>query len=191
MAQQCNETTIKAHRPDALEKLFFLISGMIVGVPIALFFENFASNLCLALPILAGICPVVIFAPLIEEFAKVFPLFYRHGETQRSLVMLGFYIGLGFGLAEFFIYVFLLGTPFYIRIPQILFHASSTAITAYGIATRRTWLFYLISVMLHFFANFFTFLPTIIWIMGWVITYGLTYLLAWRLYRSTSEKFSG
>jgi len=33
---------------------------------------------------------IVILAPFIEELAKVFPLFYRHGETERSLVTLGF-----------------------------------------------------------------------------------------------------
>ena len=31
----------------------------------------------------------MVLAPFIEELAKVFPLFYRHGETQRSLVTLG------------------------------------------------------------------------------------------------------
>jgi RsiW-degrading membrane proteinase PrsW (M82 family) len=187
--QQCNEVTIKIHRPGLLEKLFFFLSGIVVGIPIALFFESFASNLCLAIPIIASICPAVIVAPLIEEFAKVCPLFYRHGETQRSLVMLGFLIGLGFGVAEFFIYVFLLGTPFYIRIPQVIFHASSTSITAYGIATKRTWIFYLIAVMLHFFANFFTLQLSLIWAIGLIFTYGLTYLLAWRVYKVTSEKF--
>jgi len=45
---------------------------------------------------------IVILAPFIEELAKVFPLFYRHGETERSLVTLGLLIGLGFGVAEFF-----------------------------------------------------------------------------------------
>ena len=48
-------------------------------------------------------------APFIEELAKVFPLFYRHGETERSIVMLGILIGLGFGITEFVLYVAVLG----------------------------------------------------------------------------------
>lgn len=50
---------------------------------------------------------VVVLAPFVEELAKVFPLFYRHGETERSLVTLGPFTGLSFDVAEFAEYVFL------------------------------------------------------------------------------------
>ena len=33
----------------------------------------------------AAILSTAIFAPFIEEFSKIFPLYYRHGETQRSI----------------------------------------------------------------------------------------------------------
>jgi hypothetical protein len=189
IGEPSNETRIKIHRPDTREMIFFLVSGIIVGVPIALFFEQYADILCLQLPLLSGICSVVIFAPLIEEFAKVFPLFYRHGETQKSLMRLGFLIGFGFGIAEFFIYVFLVGVPWEIRVPQVFFHASSTAITAYGVATKRTWHFYLISVGLHFCINLFAFFSLPFVLIGSAVAYILTYYIAWKLYQSAKERF--
>ena len=76
-------------------------------------------------------CSAVIFAPFIEEFAKVFPLYYRHGETERSIMNLAVLTGLEFGVTEFVLYVFTLGVPFISRIPGLIFHASSTGITAY------------------------------------------------------------
>ena len=84
-------------------------------------------------------------APFIEELAKVFPLFYRHGETERSLVTLGILIGLGFGISELVLYVYS-GVPLIVRIPGVIFHASSAAITAYGIAKKNPLPYYLISV---------------------------------------------
>ena len=85
----------------------------------------------------AQVCSSVIFAPFVEEFAKVFPLIYRHGETERSLLDLGILVGLGFGVTEFALYVFTLGAPVLSRVPGVIFHASSTGITAYGIAKKK------------------------------------------------------
>ena len=44
---------------------------------------------------------MVVLVPFVKELAKVYPLFYMHGEIERSLVTLGLLTGLGFGEAEF------------------------------------------------------------------------------------------
>jgi hypothetical protein len=139
--------------------------------------------------VFAQVCSLVIFAPFIEEVAKVFPLFYRHGETERSILDLGILVRLGFGVTEFTLYVFALGAPFISRVPGVIFHASSTGITAYGIAKKKPITFYLIAVAFHLannflalFSNSFSFL----YILGLIVLIA-TYLLALYLYRRTSE----
>ena len=81
------EARIPIHRPGINELMFFLLCGAILSVPLTLFIEQYFAN-----PLLVGLSPftaslisVAVFAPFIEEFSKVFPLFYRHGETQRSI----------------------------------------------------------------------------------------------------------
>jgi RsiW-degrading membrane proteinase PrsW (M82 family) len=119
--------------------------------------------------------------------AKVFPLFYRHGETKRSLLNLGILVGLGFGVTEFALYVFALDVPFISRVSGEIFHASSTGITAYGLVKKKPITFYLIAVAFHLtnnllalFSNSFSF------ILGLIVLIA-TYLLAWYLYHRTSE----
>jgi RsiW-degrading membrane proteinase PrsW (M82 family) len=182
------KATISVHKPDLKEKIFFLLSGLLVSVPFTLFFSDFSNSLCVAMPLLfAQVCSSVIFAPFIEEVAKVFPLFYRHGETERSILDLGIIVGLGFGVTEFALYVFTLGSFFLSRIPGVIFHASSTCITSYGIAKKKPVPFYLISVALHLannllalFSNSFSYIPGLLILIT-------AYLLAWRLYLRTSE----
>ena len=107
-----NEVSVLGHRLSLDEKLFFLISGIITSVPLTLFVGTLTDSLCIILPLsYASICSVAIFTPFIEEFAKAYPLFYRHGETERSLFTLGFFVGLGFGLTEFILFVVVLGQP--------------------------------------------------------------------------------
>jgi RsiW-degrading membrane proteinase PrsW (M82 family) len=121
----------------------------------ALFFEESSSGLGKFLPSFeAQVLAIAVLAPFIEEFAKAYPLFYRHGESQRSLFTMGLLVGLGFGIVEFFEYVLLLGVPFWVRLPGIFFHAALTSIVAYGIASRRSALFYLIAVFFHSSVNF-------------------------------------
>jgi RsiW-degrading membrane proteinase PrsW (M82 family) len=182
-----NHIVIKPHRPDFKEKMFFLISGIVVSVPLTLFFGTFAERLCVVLPVFyATICAVVIFTPFIEEFAKAFPLFYRHGETERSIFILGFLVGLGFGISEFFVYVFALEAPVLIRIPGILFHAATASIIAYGIAKKQPIFYYLIAVGLHFLNNFSALFDT--GIIGYVIANVAAYYLSYDLYKKTTEK---
>jgi len=183
--------TISVHKPDIKEKLFFLSAGLLMSVPFTLFFSEFTNSLCVAMPLIfAQVCAVVLFAPFIEEVAKVFPLFYRHGETERSILDLGILVGLGFGLTEFALYVFTLGAPVLARIPGVIFHASSAAIAAYGIAKKKPVKFYLIAVAVHLSNNLlavlsseapFLYIPAVFILVA-------TYLLAWRLYQRTSEK---
>lgn len=181
---------IAAHRPDSREKLFFFISGIIISVPLTLYIGSFTDAFCVATSIplfYATICTTAIFTPLIEEFAKAYPLFYRHGETERSIFTLGFLTGLGFGISEFFVYVLVLGAPIPLRLSALLFHAASTSITAYGIAMKRPLPFYLAAVVLHF-SNNFTALLGPIWLIGGIGAVLIAYFLSWSLYRKTTER---
>ena len=136
--RQC---VIPLHRPSKKELAFFFASGILVSIPFASFFETlYPSQFSVALLI-------IVLAPFIEELAKVFPLFYRHGETERSIVTLGLLTGLGFGIAEFVEYVIIVGVPPAVRIPGIIFHASSATITAYGIAKKNPLPYYLLAVI--------------------------------------------
>lgn len=180
---------IPVHRPGMKEMLFFCLSGIIVSIPFTLFFGVFSNHLCLFLPVLySGICSSTIFAPLIEEFAKAYPLFYRHGETQRSIFVLGFLTGLGFGISEFFLYVFGQGASVFVRLPGIFFHASSASIIAYGIATKRPMTFYLLAVVLHLSNNLLTFFGPL-WLIGGSAVLIMTYYLSWHFYGKTSESY--
>jgi len=193
------EVVIPVHKPASKEKFFFFLSGMISSIALTLFVSQFADALVSSLsPLYAVLFASVIFSPFMEEFAKAFPLLYRHGETERSIFILGLLVGLGFGLVEFIIYVFLLGVPFIFRLPAVLFHGASTSITAYGIATKRAPLFYLIAVALHFSNNFSAFVQFAVdpnalfgpWSIG---VYGVmftTLYLSWWLYNKTSERIS-
>jgi RsiW-degrading membrane proteinase PrsW (M82 family) len=179
---------IPLHKPRLKERLFFLLSGMIVSVPLTLFISQFSNVLIVSLPsFYSTILAVAVLAPLIEEFSKAFPLFYRHGETDRSIFVLGFLVGLGFGIAEFIEYVIFIGAPVILRLPGIFFHASTTSIIAYGIGKRSPILFYLIAVALHFLNNMLAILGPE-WYIGGVVVIGSTYFLSWNLYTRTSER---
>ena len=127
---------------------------------------------------------------MIEEFAKAYPLFYRHGETERSLFKLGFLVGLGFGVAEFLSYVLVVGAPIPVRLPGMVFHAASTSITVYGITRNKPKRFYMIAVALHFLNNFSA-LFGIWWFIGGITAISVAYILCFLLYRRTSERYLG
>jgi RsiW-degrading membrane proteinase PrsW (M82 family) len=175
--------TIPLHKPSLKEKLFFFSSGIIVSVPMASFFESlFVLPIA---PSLVSVLTIVVFAPLIEEFAKAYPLFYRHGETKKSIMTLGFLVGLGFGIIEFLEYVLIFHVPFIFRLPGIFFHAASTSIVGYGIANKKPALFYLVAVVLHFSNNFAVeFIPYVPLLL--IIFVG-TLASWWYLYQETPE----
>jgi RsiW-degrading membrane proteinase PrsW (M82 family) len=162
------------------EQVFFFLSGIIVGVPVALFFESVSNLYFTSL----GVATIV--APLVEEFAKADPLFFRYGRPAGVLMRLGLLSGLGFGLAEFIVYVSL-GAPFLLRIPAIGFHAAGTGIIGYGVSRGRTVEYYLVSVTLHFLNNFFASLG-FLWLVGGPGTTLASYYLAWRFYRKSDSQ---
>jgi RsiW-degrading membrane proteinase PrsW (M82 family) len=149
------EVVIQLHKPSVNERLFFLLCGGILSVPLTLFIDQYASELLAGFSTFyASLISVAVFAPFIEEFSKIFPLFYRHGETQRSIFNLALFVGLGFGIVEFLTYIFALGASPIERIPGLFFHPASTSITAYGVATKRPIPYYFAAVALHFSNNF-------------------------------------
>jgi len=180
---------MSVHRPRLPEKLFFLFSGAVISTPFPALANSLVMYfLALSLPgFQAALISIAIVAPILEEFAKAYPLFYRHGETERSLFILGFLTGLGFGIAEFLLYVFALQAPVIERLPLILFHATTTTIVAYGIGRYKAFIFYIIAVGLHFFYNL-SILAGDLWIVGAYAAVIISYLLSWYLYHQTCEK---
>ncbi len=176
------ECVIPIHNPSLKEKIFFFLSGLLVSVPFAVFWSQFYDFLPLLIT-------SAVLAPFIEELAKVFPLFYRHGETERSIVLLGLLIGLGFGVTEFFLYTVLLGVSPFARIPGVVFHASSAAVAAYGIAKKNPLPVYLIAVALHSINNFvaIVYVDTYFAIGVQILVLIVVYYLAWRLYHLASK----
>jgi RsiW-degrading membrane proteinase PrsW (M82 family) len=168
--------------------IFFFSCGVIMSVPITLFIVQLANPLIMGLDkFSAALVSTAFLAPFIEEFSKIFPLFYRHGETQRSIFKLALLVGLGFGLLEFFTYVFVLEAYWSVRLFGLVFHSASTSISAYGIATKRPLLFFAIAVALHFANNFLS-LVNPFQINFSIIVVTLTGLASWRLYARTQEK---
>ncbi|MGD6806431.1 MAG: hypothetical protein ACQCN4_05680 [Candidatus Bathyarchaeia archaeon] len=172
--EQQPQCVIPIHKPNLREYVFFFASGIVVSIPFAVFYETlFPASAWLL---------VVVLAPFIEELAKVFPLFYRHGETERSIVTLGLLIGLGFGIAELVEYVAFNDVPFLVRLPGVIFHASSAIIAAYGVAKKNPVPYYLIAVLLHVSNNFFAFSADIYGVFAALVIIIVTYVLAWRFW---------
>jgi len=125
------ECTIPIHRPKITEMLFFFSCGIIISIPTTAFVYSLVNPLLTNFTqITATFLLYAFFAPFIEEFSKIFPLYYRHGETQRSILNLAIMVGLGFAIVELLEYVFLLGVPIIFRLSGLFFHSSSTAIAA-------------------------------------------------------------
>jgi RsiW-degrading membrane proteinase PrsW (M82 family) len=175
--------TIPLHKPSLREKLFFFSSGIIVSIPLASFFESFFSSPFS--PTYASLLTIVVIAPIIEEFAKAYPLFYRHGETKKSIMTLGFLVGLGFGIIEFLEYVLILKVPVIVRLPGIFFHAASTSIVGYGIANKKPAAFYAIAVSLHFANNFAALYAPYYSLI--LVIFFVTLYSWWYLYQKTTD----
>jgi RsiW-degrading membrane proteinase PrsW (M82 family) len=179
---------IPIHKPKTPEKLFFLSCGIIMSIPLTIFVASLANPLLVGIEkTVATLISTAVFAPFIEEFSKIFPLYYRHGETQRSILDLAIMVGLGFGIVELLTYVFLAGAPVFPRIPGLFFHPSGTIIAAYGIATKRPVIFYAVAVALHFAANFFALVNPFPFSAS-ILIVGLAVWLAYMLYGRTKEK---
>jgi RsiW-degrading membrane proteinase PrsW (M82 family) len=183
------KVTIPLHKPSLKERLFFFSSGIIVSIPLAAFFESFASLPASSIPQpYANILFFAILGPIIEEFGKAYPLFYRHGETQKSVMTLGYLVGLGFGIIEFLEYVFVFGVPvILLRLPGLFFHPASTSVVAYGIVNKKSPLFYLVAFALHFSYNFAVLFYPALGVL--IIIVLLTIFLSYYLYLKTPDAF--
>jgi len=182
------EVIIHLHKPNASEMLFFFLCGAIISVPLTLFIYQYTDALLIGLDsFTVALISRAFFAPLIEEFSKAYPLFYRHGETQRSIFDLAILVGLGFGIVELLTYVSALGTPIIYRLPALLFHPASTSITAYGITTKRPLYFYLIAVFLHFANNYFALISPFQSLSS-IFVVAIAVFTSWQLRTRTKEK---
>ncbi len=177
------------HRLELGKKSFFFISGMIISIPLTIYIQKFVNNLLLTSLrriFYIRLCSTVIFAPFIEEFAKAYPLLYRHGDTKRSFFTLGLLVGLGFGVSEFFYYVLQRGATICSRLPCIFHHAATTSITAYGIKRNRPFWPYLIAVTLHSLNNLAGIYGLLFLISGYPILIA-TFLIAYYLHLKMSR----
>jgi RsiW-degrading membrane proteinase PrsW (M82 family) len=182
------EVVIQLHKPDASEMVFFFLCGVIISVPLTLFIYQYTDSLLVGLtPFAIAFVSRAIFAPFIEEFSKAYPLFYRHGETQRSIFNLAVLVGLGFGFVELLTYVSAIGVPIVYRLPGLFFHPASTSVTAYGIAIKRPLPFYLLAVFLHFANNYFS-LTSPFPLLSSIFVVAITVFACWQLRSRTKEK---
>jgi RsiW-degrading membrane proteinase PrsW (M82 family) len=179
---------IPLHEPSAREMLFFFLSGAIVSVPFAIVFESLASYVPASIPSpYNDVLTIAIIAPLVEELGKGYPLFYRHGENKKSLMNMGFLVGLGFGLTELLEYVLILKVPIIFRVPGLFFHAFMTSIFAYGIANKKPGTFYALAVLLHFGYNMIAIFDTsgVLFLTVFVLA---AYIFAYLYQRTPQEQ---
>ena len=187
---QEEKVIIQIHKPDASELLFFFACGAIISIPLTLFIYQYIEPILIGLdPFTATFISSAIFAPFVEEFSKAYPLFYRHGETERSIFNLALLVGLGFGIVELATYVSL-GVPIISRLPGLFFHPASASITAYGIATKRPVPFYVAAVALHFSYNFLALMSRLDFPIGFFAFFvmAITLFSSWQLRNRTKAK---
>jgi len=178
---------IKPHKLGLEEKVFFLISGVIVSIPITIFFGLFSQSIYTHIPLIyAPFLSLVLITPFVEEFAKAYPLFYRYSVSERSLFILALLVGFGFGLTELLTYTLVLGVPFYARVPGLFFHAASTSLVAYGIAKKKALMFFLLAVFLHSVYNLFAIFDAITMVFIVTLT---TYLISLLAYLRTTGRY--
>jgi len=113
-------------------------------------------------------------------------LFRRRAESPETLILFGFLIGLGFGVSEFLIYVFLAKVPVLVRLPGLFFHGASTAIATMGLVKNNISKYYLIAVILHSIVNLFAELGKV-YIIGGLGSVILTYILSYNFYRVAED----
>lgn len=100
-------------------------------------------------------------------------------------MILGLLSGFGFGLAEFFVYVYS-GVPFLDRLPAVAFHAAGTSIVGYGVYRRETVRYFALAVSLHFLNNLFGSLG-LLWLVGGLGATLASYYFAWAFFKRVSK----
>jgi RsiW-degrading membrane proteinase PrsW (M82 family) len=185
---QKDKAVIQLHKPDASEMVFFFLCGVVISVPLTLFIYQYADTLLVGLdPFTATLIARTIFAPFVEEFTKAYPLFYRHGETERSIFNIALSVGMGFAIVELATYVSAVGAPVTDRLPGLFFHPASTSITAYGIATKRPLPYYLVAVFFHFSYNYLVLASSFGFLIA-LFVMAMTVFTSWQLRSRTKEK---
>ena len=116
--------------------------------------------------------PLVLLSGLVQEAAKLVPTLVYWWRSKRSLtpkmgLIIGAVSGAGFGVFEaIWVYnqIFVNGVSWSVvdnyalglweRIFSVAFHIAASALTGWGIAKRKGWLFYVIAAFLHGIVNF-------------------------------------
>ena len=116
--------------------------------------------------------PLVLLSGLVQEAAKLVPTLFAWWRSKRSLtpkagLIIGAVSGAGFGVFEaIWVHnqIFVNGVSWSVvdnyalglweRIFAVAFHIAASALTGWGIAKRKGWLFYVIAAFLHGIVNF-------------------------------------
>lgn len=183
-----DELVVQLHSPGRREMVFFFLSGAVISIPQTLFIEQYAGSLLVGLSsVWVFLVSGVFFAPFVEEFSKASPLFYRHGESERSIFKLGLLVGLGFGFSELLIYLFVGGAPLIGRLPAAFLHPATASITAYGIATKRVLACYLAAVVIHVVNNALVFSSALTNPFS-IVVVGVAVAISFGLHRKTRQR---
>jgi RsiW-degrading membrane proteinase PrsW (M82 family) len=116
--------------------------------------------------------PLVLVSGLVQEAAKLVPTLVCWWHSKRSLtpkmgLIIGAVSGAGFGVFEaIWVHnqIFVNGVSWSVvdnyalglweRVFAVAFHIAASALTGWGIAKRKGWLFYVIAAFLHGFVNY-------------------------------------
>jgi RsiW-degrading membrane proteinase PrsW (M82 family) len=144
-----------------------VLAGALLSLPTVREYDIFGKD-----PSAVTFLTVVVIAPFVEEFAKVFGLFRvsRFIDHPRSGLVLGAAVGLGFAATENMLYegsallgggvVLFLTTALIRSFSSALMHGSATSMSGYGLARSRfggrSWVpYYLLAVLMHAAFNLF------------------------------------
>jgi RsiW-degrading membrane proteinase PrsW (M82 family) len=116
--------------------------------------------------------PLVLLSGLVQEAAKLVPTLFCWWRSKRSLtpkmgLIIGAVSGAGFGVFEaIWVHnqIFVNGVSWSVvsdyrlglweRVFAVAFHIAASALTGWGIAKRKGWLFYVIAAFLHGIVNY-------------------------------------
>ncbi len=116
--------------------------------------------------------PLVLLSGLVQEAAKLVPTLFCWWRSKRTLtpkmgLLIGAVSGAGFGVFEaIWVHnqIFVNGVSWSVidnyalglweRIFAVAFHIAASALTGWGIAKRKGWLFYVIAAFLHGIVNY-------------------------------------
>jgi RsiW-degrading membrane proteinase PrsW (M82 family) len=116
--------------------------------------------------------PLVLLSGLVQEATKLVPTLFWWWRSKRSLtpkmgLIIGAVSGAGFGVFEaIWVHnqIFVNGISWSVvnsyalglweRVFTVAFHIAASALTGWGIAKRKGWLFYVIAAFLHGFVNY-------------------------------------